>query len=382
MSWNLPAIYPSFIPETYLLRSTVMDTIQKYMSPDMLLKGAGILGIGIALMVVAIYAYLFNQKRNFFYTQRIQKYIEEWITQVIMEEDVDTPTLIRNFKRIMINKHVRQFAINELISCKKNFSGGVTDNIVSLYIALGFKEDSLAKLRNTTRWHIKARGIQELYLMEQQDILKTIYKNTNSTNEFVRMEAQTGVIHLTGFPGLRFLDVISYPLTEWQQLKLLEQLRLYPKKEDLSNKIPAWLRSSNSTVVVFALKLADEYQVFAVRQEVIHCLVHPDDMVRTQALKTLIRLADEETPKILMGYFAKESLVNRFYILDAMRSIGTEEDRYFIERLLDDENDTIKLKAAIVLVSISGTGMAVIEKRSLLQPEPFERIYRHIKTAS
>lgn len=382
MVWNFPSIPLSFIPEISLLRAALMETIEKYMSPDMLLKGAGILSVGIAFVVAVIYAYLFNQKRNFFYTQRIRKYIEEWITQVIMEEDVDTPALIRNFKRILINKHVRQFAINELISCKKNFSGGVTDNIVSLYIALGFKEDSLAKLRNNTRWHIKARGIQELYLMEQQDILKTIYKNTNSTNEFVRMEAQTGVIHLTGFPGLRFLDVISYPLTEWQQLKLLEQLRLFPKKEDLSDKIPGWLRSANNTVVVFALKLADEYQVFAVRQDVIQCLVHADEQVRTQALKTLVRLADEETPQILLGYFAKESLVNRLYILDAMRAIGTEADRDFIEQLLDDENDTIKLKAAIVLVAISGTGMAVIEKRSLLQPEPFERIYRHIKTAS
>lgn len=382
MVWNFLTTQVSFIPETCLLRSTAMDTIQKYMSPNMLLKGAEILSIGIALVVAAIYVYLFNQKRNFFYTQRIQKYIEEWITQVIMEEDVDTPALIRNFKRILINKHARQFAINELISCKKNFSGGVTDNIVSLYVALGFKEDSLAKLRNTTRWHIKARGIQELYLMEQQDILKTIYKNTNSTNEFVRMEAQTGVIHLTGFPGLRFLDVISYPLTEWQQLKLLEQLRLYPKKEDLSDKIPAWLHAANTTVVVFALKLADEYQVFAVRHDVIQCLVHADNQVRTQALKTLVRLADEETPNILLGYFNKESLINRLYILDAMRSLATEADANFIESLLDDENDTIKLKAALVLVSISDSGMAVIEKRSLLQPEPFERIYRHIKTAS
>lgn len=370
------------MPEICLLRSTAMDTIAKYMTPDILLMGAKILSIGIALVVTVIYVYLFNQKRNFFYTQRIKKYIEEWITQVIMEEDVDTPTMIRNFKRILINKQARQFAINELISCKKNFSGGVTDNIVALYIALGFKEDSLAKLHNTTRWHIKARGIQELYLMEQQDILKTIYKNTNSTNEFVRMEAQTGVIHLTGFPGLRFLDVISYPLTEWQQLKLLEQLRLYPKKEDLSDKIPAWLHSANTTVVVFALKLADEYQVFAVRYDVIQCLVYADNQVRTQALKTLVRLADEETPNILLGYFNKESLINQLYILDAMRLLATEADRDFIESLLDDENDTIKLKAALVLVAISDKGMAVIEKRSLLQPEPFERIYRHIKTAS
>jgi hypothetical protein len=110
--------------------------------------------------------------------------------------------------------------------------------------------------------------------------------------------------------------VISYPLTEWQQLKLLEQLRLYPKKEDLSEKIPGWFRSKNDTVVVFALKLADEYQQFSIRKHVIDCLVHPQKAVRSQAIKTLITLADEKTPAILLGYFNKEIFSNQVFILE------------------------------------------------------------------
>jgi hypothetical protein len=199
--------------------------------------------------------------------------------------------------------------------------------------------------------------------MDQKDVLNTIYKNTNSNNEFVRMEAQTGVIHLTGFPGLRFLDVISYPLTEWQQLKLLEQLRLYPKKEDLSEKIPGWLQSENDTVVVFALKLADEYQQFSVRKYVIDCLVHQKQAVRSQAIKTLVKLADENTAAILFGYFNKESFGDQVFILEALRTIATENEEELLLNLVDHENDTIKLKAAIVLAAISNKGLAILEKR-------------------
>lgn len=365
-------------PGYRLLNNLVTRTITKYMTPDYLLSAAEVLVIGIAMVVSVIYLYLFYKKRNFFYTERIRKHLDPLISQIIMEESIDSIEIPRNINRILSTNVARQYAIDELIRCKKNFSGLVSENIVALYFELGLKKHSLKKMANK-KWHVKARGIQELYMMDQKDVLITIYRNTNSKNEFVRMEAQTGVIHLTGFPGLRFLDVISYPLTEWQQLKLLEQLRLYPDKEDLSEKIPGWLMSKNTTVVVFALKLADEYQQFAVRIHVIGCLVHPDKSVRSQALKTMIRLADEQTPAVLLGYFNKEPLINQVFILDALKPLATERDKGFLLTLLGHENDTIKLKTASVLAACSNDGIDIIKKRATEQPEPYERIYRHVK---
>lgn len=350
------------------------------MSPDYLLTGTQILLVMIAMVVTAIYLYLFYKKRNFFYTGRIRKLIEPMISHIIMEESMDTIEIPNKMNRILNNRVARQYTIDELILCKKNFSGLVSETVVALYLKLGLKKYSLQKISDERKWFIKARGIQELYMMDQKDAFLMIYRNTNNSNEFVRMEAQTGVIHLTGFPGLRFLDVISYPLTEWQQLKLLEQLRLFPQKEDISDKISKWLQSKNETVVVFALKLADDYQLFGVRHQVVNCLVHPSKAVRSQALKTLIRLENESTPLILLGYFNKESQANQFFILDVLRNIATEREAAFLEKLLDHENDTIKLKAAIVLAACSEKGMDLLEKRSAEQPEPYYRIYRHVKT--
>ena len=364
----------------YLLDNFLTKAIAKYMSPDYLLAGAEILVVMIALVVSAIYLYLFYKKRNFFYTERIRKLLEPMISHIIMEESMETIEIPKKMNRILDNPVARQYAIDELILCKKNFSGLVSETVVAMYLKLGLKKYSLQKIAEKRKWFIKARGIQELYMMDQKDALLTIYRNTNSKNDFVRMEAQTAVIHLTGFPGLRFLDVISYPLTEWQQLKLLEQLRLHPEKEDISEKLPQWLQSKNETVVVFALKLADDYQLFSVRHQVVDCLVHSSKAVRSQALKTLIRLEDASTPLILLGYFNKEPLANQFFILDALRDIATDREAAFIEKILDHENDTIKLKAAIVLAACSENGMDILEKRGAEQPEPYYRIYRHVKT--
>ncbi len=333
--------------------------------------------VGIILLVSTIYLYLFFKKRNYFFQERVRKHLEPLISYIIMEETTEGLEIPRNVVTILKNPFAIQFTIDEIISCKKNFSGIVALQLVELYERLGLKKYSLNKIKNK-RWYVKARGIQELYLMEQKEHLKTIYHNTNSKNEFVRMEAQTGVIHLTGFPGLRFLDVISYPITEWQQLKLLEQLRQFPDKEDISEKIPNWLLSKNATVVVFVLKLVDEYQYFSLRNEVINCLVHPEQTVRSQAFKTVLRLEDERTSMVLLGYFNKEPYRNQSYILDALKPIASEKETGFLTGLLDHPNDLIKLKAAIVLATSSENGLHIIEKKAAEQAEPYLRIYKHI----
>lgn len=370
-----------FIPKLWLLDVTAEGNFLEFMNPDNLFVGIKVMVGGIIVIVAAIYIHLFRKKQLYLYTTSIRNNLEVWISHIILEEGSEADlTLPPKFYRILKNKAARQFAIDELISCKKNFSGTVADTIVQLYNQLDLKKDSLKKINTKRKWHIKARGIQELYLMDQKDVLKTIYKNTNNKNEFVRMEAQTGVIHMTGFAGLRFLDIISYPITEWQQIKLLEQLRLTPKQEDLSESIAGWLLSKNDTVVVFALKLADEYQQFTSRDNVINCLVHPHEPVRTQAVKTLIRLADESTPHILVGYFRKEGYINRTLMLDALAALATEKQSDFLVTLLDDPNNIIKLKAAIVLANCCPDGTAILEKRAITEPEPFERIVRHVNT--
>lgn len=362
------------------LNSSIGKDFLTFMSPENLLTGVQIMGVFILLIVILIYAQLIAKKRLYFYTGRIRSNIEVWISYIILEESVEGIEIPKKFYRLLGDPKARQVAIDELIKCKKNFSGLVAENIVALYNQLGLREDSLAKMQNKRKWYLQARGIQELYMMDQKSLLTKIYRETNSKNEFVRSEAQIAIIYLTGFNGLRFLDVISYPLSLWQQIKLLEQLRLFGKKEDLSERLVRWFKSKNDTVVVFALRLASEYQQFAVKDAILHCLVHPCEAVRTKAIKTLIILADEETPFILTGYFSKENFDNQVHILNSLLNMATDEQASFLEKLLDAPDNIIKLKAAVVLANNCTNGLAILEKRAALEPEPFERILRHVKS--
>jgi hypothetical protein len=368
-----------FFPADPHIRLLASGNPLDFMPPGNLLWGVAILALLLVITITAIYIILWRKKRHYFYKLEINRDIENWISHILLEETGTDIPISDNIYRLLKNREVKQYLIDELVKCKRNFSGSAGNTIVGLYERLDLKKESVKKSRSR-KWFIKARGIQELYLMNQMDMLTTIYKNTNNSNEFVRMEAQTGVLYMTGFAGLRFLDMIAYPLTEWQQIKLLEQLRLTQKKENITVNIPGWLHSKNDTVITFVLKLITDYQYFQMKDEVIYCLTHPNEKVRTQAVKTIIQLADQHTPMILLGYFRKENRSTRAMILDALATMAGDEQKDLLVGLLDDPDNIIKLKAANVLAKCCTDGTAIVAQRAAAEPEPFERILQHINT--
>jgi len=365
----------------FFLQSRNPNAFSKYIRPEYLVIGIEVLLANFLVIIAIIYLNLYLRKRNFFYKKEINQQLEAWITKAILDEPDKVEQgfeIPRKFNRVLKKFNARQIVIDELVAIRKELTGAAAKNIIVLYEQLGLKKHSLNKL-SSRKWHVKSKGIMELYIMDQNDTLKRIYKNTNSNNEFIRMEAQIGVIHMTGFDGLRFLDVVSYPITEWQQIKLLEQLRLSREDGQLAMHIPKWLRSKNDTVVVFTLKLADAYQQFSVHDEVVKALQHPNEMVRIQAVKTLVRIANTFTPQILAEHYENEHFTNRLNILDAISKIGTEEQAWFLIGLLDDESDVIKLKAGKAFAACFKYGMEALEERGKAKKGAYQKIYLHIK---
>lgn len=163
-----------------------------------------------------------------------------------------SPLVMRSLRR----RPARSLLTAELMSGKKALSGSAGENIARLYVVLGLDLDSLHKLGRRS-WHHKAQGIQELALMEQRRHVTRIYRLTNDRNEIVRMEAQAAIVRLYGFEGLRFLDVIAWPMSEWQQIHLLRVLSRVPGSP--SADVRRWLQSANPSVRDFARKLIAEH---------------------------------------------------------------------------------------------------------------------------
>ncbi|MDB5232512.1 MAG: repeat protein [Chitinophagaceae bacterium] len=268
----------------------------------------------------------------------------------------------------------RQYVIDELINMRRNFSGELGANLSILYERFGLKQLSLKKLRSE-KWHLRARGIQELYVMEQRDMLDKFYDATNDENEFVRMEAQTGIIHMLGFNGLEFLNHADYYITEWQQLKILQQLDSYEVRPSLDNWIQKWLRSENNSVVLFAIRLSDHYQLYSQHDNLANCLHHENENIRIQAACSLAQLANENTADILVKQFPKENSHNKIRLLDAMETVTTEKQKPFLIELLVNETGVVKLKAARVLAVCCPGGLDYLEEKAQQDPVHYKGIF-------
>jgi hypothetical protein len=360
----------------FLFQNHFQTAFEKYITPQLLVSAVTFFLCLTFSIIVFTYLYLGLKKRSFFFKERIRKNLELWISNVILNEDEEEIHIPAKFNKLFKTATARQYAIEHLIINKKAFSGVVADNIRHLYEHLGFKNDSLAKLKSK-RWFIKAKGIQELALMDQNDQLIKVYRLTNSKNDLVRNEAQTAIIQWSGFNGLRFLDVVGYDISEWQQVQLLVQLKNFTQQD--MPKLGTWLASSNDTVIIFALKLAETYQQFYVKAKVEECLLHSNEAVRIQAVKTLAKIGDAKSADKLAAQYRNDRFTNRLNILNIFHLVASDSQLPFLLEEMNNENDFLKLSAATALAEMGH--LDLVKEKAIVQPEPYEQIFTHVKAA-
>lgn len=317
--------------------------------------------------------YLAIRKKHYLLKKKVEDFFDQWLSNMLIDDfsggiAIEIPEELKDIRK---NSIARQYAIDQLINTKKNLIGVAARNVIYLYQQLGLKSSSLRKF-NSRIWYKKAKGIYELYMMDQKDMKDIILRYTNSSNEYIRVEAQTAVLAFAGFEGLSFLDTLTRPMNNWQQVKLLEQLQ--PLDPGCLEPLENWLVSPNNSVVIFALKLTEIYQQYHLKEAVLKCLQHPVEKVRTQAIRTLMRIGDEATAQILTAQYAGETMVNRAAILQTLEHIATDQEKTFLEQELESGDVSIQLQVARVIVKCCTNGMALLQQKA-----GFQQIFLHIK---
>ncbi|HTK21388.1 MAG TPA: HEAT repeat domain-containing protein [Mucilaginibacter sp.] len=294
------------------------------------------------------------------------------------DEELEGDKMIPVTKRaekLMKNKHFRKLLVNEIMSAKRSITGVSADNLKHLYVQLGLDKYAFDNLLSG-RWHIKAKAIQELTVMDMHEFVDQICTYTDDKNDLVRMEAQSALVQFNGFEGLNFLDTLNSPISNWHQIKLLQQLsQLPPANVDMTS----WFTTTNSSVIIFTLKLARIYQRFDLYNEILACLNHENPAVRYEAIQCLNEIYTDETSDDLISRFLDEILKNQLAMIKVMATVGTEKDVEFLLDLLNHENDEIKIRAARAIVQSNKDGMISLEKYSQQKNQSINEIVMHIK---
>ncbi|HXB44952.1 MAG TPA: hypothetical protein VNV85_12880 [Puia sp.] len=332
------------------------------------------------LLLISILCFTIYKKRIEFNKKLWQQNLAGVINQAILfveeeEEEEARIDLTYKIKTLLQNSGFRDYVINELIQIKKSLSGSSTSNLKKLYESLNLDRDSFGKVTEL-RWHVKAKGLQELGEMEQSKYLKEIFWLTNDENELVRNEAQCAMVSFSGFLGLSFLNVTEYPMSEWQQVQLLN--RLNDIKPENSNVIKKWLQSSNESVVVFSLKLAAFYNCNNVYNDVITCLHSSSLRVKITALEYLKQRPQDDTPEQIIKQDHFESKVYNLAVIDVLKDIGSEKQMYYLQKKLHDKDNDIKAAAAKTISCLHPLGNSYLQSHLLAKENPWKSIFLQI----
>lgn len=244
----------------------------------------------------------------------------------------------------------RRIIVSTLLRLRNEISGEMADAIQKLYFQSGLISYALKRLKSK-RWYVVAKGIRELTQLHIKDVQDKIVLLVNHPKREIRKEVQLYLVTLFHFEGLKFLDVLETQLSEWDQIQLLEVLQRFDEQE--IPDIKPWLKSTNNSVVTFALKLAKIYNQFEVKDEVIGLLTHPKKTIRVDAIHVLSHLQVAEAKDILKNNFdilGREEQLEFFKLLENMYEASDES---FLMEHITHENFEIKLSALKILKTLA-----------------------------
>lgn len=339
---------------------------QNFFTQETLFNTIIIFGFLIIVFLAFIFIYLFRKKklstRKFF----LQNSFNDFIGQIAiceseseLNEVFSHPDHQKILLRFQKRKPDRNLLICQLAETSKKFRGTTMENILWLFEKMDLEKQLLQNL-SQKKWYKKAKAIQQFAYLQQKNSIKKIVSLTNHENDLLRMEAQIAIVKLTGFEGLEFLNGATYPVSEWQQLRLIEELSSHADTK-LGN-ISQWLQSENLTVVNFALRLVEIYQQYDFYDEVKNCLFHWSMSVCKSAVVTISQISNETTADLLVAHYPGYDDITQLKILKILQVDGTKDQLPFLLSLLNHDDDSYKLEAAKAILKISKTGMEKIDK--------------------
>ena len=242
-----------------------------------------------------------------------------------------------------------QFLIDLMIRTQKSMLGENYEKLRLLFSQIPPYHASASKLRNR-KWYIKARGIREIYEMEQKQYLKEILKERNHPNIYVRREAQIAMVIFLGWESLRFLPYLKREMTLWQQIKIVEKLYdLHPTPE------VKYLRKAYNTTRPYAqellMRIIRKFELFSEVAFIIKFLDHENFDRRETAIYCInsFVLCEEQLEEIKKKVLQVPNIEQQVQLLKYIERSSDYPDISFYTEILKSGHEILKLSVAEIL---------------------------------
>ena len=292
------------------------------------------IGLGIVYFIAVFFYRNRLSSRGESVRQR-KRELSPMISEFIFYEESDTKDEKSNYiqlkveiRELLKDDFNRKILSEILLDLRKDVSGETQSRLLQLYQDLGLHNDAFAKLKSW-QWQVVSKAILDLTQMQVAEAYGFITKFINDKRATIRKQAEIATVTLK-YEGLNyFLDTTKYKISEWQQLKLLEVIR--NQKDYQPPKFKAWLTSSNSYVVLFALRLIKFYNQNDAKASIIELVKHKNNQIKEEAIACVKEFHITEAIETLKIVFWKSSTDIKIAILDAIGCLGSENDIDFLQ---------------------------------------------------
>ncbi|TVZ28705.1 hypothetical protein JM83_3852 [Gillisia sp. Hel_I_86] len=242
-----------------------------------------------------------------------------------------------------------QYLIDLMIRTQRSLLGLNYIKLKTLFTQIPPYGASANKLQSR-KWYIKARGIREIYEMDQSQYTGELIKLRNNKNIYVRREAQIGIVIFLGWKSLRFLPYLKRQMTLWQQIKIVEKLNdLYPVP-DLKHLRRAY-NSDRPYANELIMRIIRKFNLTEDIAYIIRFIDSPKFEIREAAIYCISSfiLSETQIREIKEKFYNINNTEQQLLLLKYIQRISMEIDLRFYKDLLYNGNDIIKLSTADIL---------------------------------
>lgn len=261
-------------------------------------------------------------------------------SEAVQREYVQLKIAIRDQ---LAHPKVRKVISQILFDLQRDISGGARLRLFELYKQLDLHNDAFQKLESSN-WHVVAQGILELAKMQVHESYHIIAQFINDRRANVRKQAELALVYLNEEGINLLLDTTRHSISEWQQLKIIEALRIHENYTPPEFK--NWLVSHNRDVVLFSLHLIKHYNQRSAEKSIATLVKHKDDVIKRAAIGCLIHFNFFNSLPQLKAVFWQCSDAIKITLLNAIGQMGTLEELPFLKTVVSGETNFLVLSKA------------------------------------
>lgn len=244
-----------------------------------------------------------------------------------------------NFKDIVdkVNTESLNIATGVLVGFKnKNIKSQKYPLIIKSLNITEYIEKKFDSSSNTK----KMSAFQEAFVLDLNKFDSKVLYHAYSKNKRIRNEARNSHLAISSNDPYRFFDDFDGILTKWDEIELMQYLKLQKTRGNLDG-LGKWINYSKSeSLVVFLIKMVGFFKQKGINDILLEKLDDDSASIRAESILTLGELNLNDTEPTLLERFYIEPEVCQIAIIKTIKKFNTGKSLFFLQEIFRESNNT------------------------------------------